>query len=100
MSKRGENIRKRSDGRWEGRFSVKDPMTGKRKDKSVYAGTYAEAKEKLAEIKYRLDKEASESIVPREEDTVLLEDVAREWLIRTAVSKKHSTYILNSRKKL
>lgn len=93
MSKRGENIRKRSDGRWEGRFSVKDPMTGKRKDKSVYAGTYAEAKEKLAEIKYRLDKEASESIVPREEDTVLLEDVAREWLIRTAVSKKHSTYI-------
>lgn len=93
MSKRGENIRKRSDGRWEGRFSVKDPVTGRRKDKSVYAGTYAEAKVKLAEMKYRLDKEAAQSTVLREKDTVLLEDVAEEWLVKTAVSKKHSTYM-------
>lgn len=91
--KKRENIRKRSDGRWEGRFSVKDPVTGRRKDKSVYAGTYAQAKEKLAEMKYRLNKEAAESTAPHEEDTVLLEDVAEEWLIKTAVSKKHSTYI-------
>lgn len=93
MSKRGENIRKRPDGRWEGRFRVKDPVTGKQKDRSVYAKTYAEVKAKLAEIKYNLQKQSKETVVLYEENNILLEEIAREWLIRTAVSKKRSTYI-------
>lgn len=93
MSKRGENIRKRPDGRWEGRFRVKDPATGKCKDKSVYAKTYAEAKEKLAEVKYRLDREAKDTAAMCEGSDILLEEIAKEWLTRTAVSKKRSTYI-------
>lgn len=28
MPKRGENVRKRKDGRWEGRYSVKDIYYG------------------------------------------------------------------------
>ena len=52
MSKRranGEgNIRKRKDGRWEGRYTVgHDPETGKAIIKNVLGKTQAEVKEKL-----------------------------------------------------
>ena len=43
------NIRKRKDGRWEGRFTVgHDPVTGKQIFKNVLGKTQAEVKEKLA----------------------------------------------------
>ena len=42
------NIRKRKDGRWEGRYTAgNDPTTGKPIHKSVLAKTQSEAKEKL-----------------------------------------------------
>ena len=42
------NIRKRSDGRWEGRYTAGyDPVTGKRIIKNVLGKTQAEVKEKL-----------------------------------------------------
>lgn len=41
------NIRKRSDGRWEGRYTVGYDENGKIKTKSVLAKTQAEVKEKL-----------------------------------------------------
>ena len=42
------NIRKRSDGRWEGRYTAGyDPKTGKRINKNVLGRTQAEVKEKL-----------------------------------------------------
>ena len=43
------NIRKRKDGRWEGRYTAGyDPATGKRIIKNVLGKTQAEVKEKLA----------------------------------------------------
>ena len=43
------NIRKRSDGRWEGRYTVgHDPVTGKQIFKNVLGKTQTEVKEKLA----------------------------------------------------
>ena len=43
------NIRKRKDGRWEGRYTAGyDEKTGKRITKSVLGKTQAEVKEKLA----------------------------------------------------
>lgn len=48
MSKRGENIHKRIDGRWEGRYRKGFDNYGKPKYGSVYGKTYREAKEKLA----------------------------------------------------
>ena len=46
MPRRGDNIRKRKDGRWEARFPIpKDDPAG-RKYGSVYGQTYREAKEK------------------------------------------------------
>lgn len=42
------NIRKRSDGRWEGRYTAGyDPATGKRIIKNVLGKTQAEVQEKL-----------------------------------------------------
>ena len=42
------NIRKRKDGRWEGRYTVgHDPETGKAIIKNVLGKTQAEVKEKL-----------------------------------------------------
>ena len=42
MPKRGENIRKRKDGRWEARIKTESG-----KLRSVYAKTYSELKTKL-----------------------------------------------------
>ena len=47
MSRRGENIYKRKDGRWEGRYKP-DGFLGKYK--YVYAHTYKETKEKLTQL--------------------------------------------------
>ena len=42
------NIRKRADGRWEGRYTAgHDPVTGKRIVKNVLGKTQAEVKQKL-----------------------------------------------------
>ena len=52
MAKRRANgegsIRKRKDGRWEGRYTVgRDPVTGKAIYKNVLGKTQSEVKEKL-----------------------------------------------------
>ena len=42
------NIRKRKDGRWEGRYTAgHDPVTGKQVFKNMLGKTQAEVKEKL-----------------------------------------------------
>ena len=54
MPRRGENIRKRKDGRWEGRY-IKgyDSEKGKAKYASIYGKTYSEVKKKLNEAKFQ-----------------------------------------------
>ncbi len=47
MSKRGENIRKRKDGRYEGRYAAGYKQNGTVRYRSIYAKTYAEVKKKL-----------------------------------------------------
>lgn len=47
MPRRGENIRKRKDGRWEGRYIESYDINGKAKYKSVYAHTYSEVRTKI-----------------------------------------------------
>ena len=47
MSRRGDNIHKRSDGRWEGRYISCRNECGKAVYKSVYAHSYADCAEKL-----------------------------------------------------
>ena len=60
MPKRGDNIRKRKDGRWEGRYKKSRSSDGRIVYGSVYGKTYKEAKEKLASAaKYPLQPAAS-----------------------------------------
>jgi hypothetical protein len=46
MSRKGENIRRRKDGRWEARCLVTKVSTGKKKYIYLYAKSYAEVREK------------------------------------------------------
>ncbi len=46
MPKRGENIYRRKDGRWEGRI-LQSCESGKRKYRSVYGKSYHEVKQKM-----------------------------------------------------
>jgi len=52
----GGNIRKRSDGRWESRYTTGiDPKTGKQIQKSVYGKTQKEVRQKLSKITTEID---------------------------------------------
>ena len=50
-------IRKRSDGRWEARYSMGfDPKTGKQIQRSVYGATQKEVREKLTKVTAEIDE--------------------------------------------
>ena len=51
MPRRGENIYKRKDGRWEGRYLCSYDEIGNRKYKFIYVRTYSELREKLNNLK-------------------------------------------------
>lgn len=86
MSRRGENIYKRSDGRWEGRYIKSRNSFGKAIYKSVYAPTYAE-------VKTKLQKCQSESItIYDEKSTSSFGFWADCWLSTIKIKCKISTY--------
>ena len=93
MGKRGENIRLRKDGRWEGRFSRTEGDI--RRVHSVYAHSYKEAKEKLARAKLEngRQQEAEHASSPQSgnQSEVMLRDAAEGWLSGVPLRHKHST---------
>lgn len=94
MSRKGENIRKRSDGRWEGRYSTIECSTGKKQYHSIYAPTYKKVKEKLITVKQA--QLAAVSPAPFEEtaeEEVFFGDIADLWLLEVRENCKYSTYI-------
>ncbi|MDU5512329.1 tyrosine-type recombinase/integrase [Enterococcus gilvus] len=60
MSRRGENIYKRKDGRWEGRYIKEKGQNGRIHYGYVYSHTYKQTKEKLLLKKYEFKKNESE----------------------------------------
>lgn len=78
MSRKGENIYKRKDGRWEGRYCKTRNENGKIKYGYVYARTYTDVKNKLERVKKNYfvfhEKNGTEIIIHT------FSDVAREWL--------------------
>ena len=58
MPRKGENIYKRKDGRWEGRY-IRDRINGKAKYGYVFAHSYKEVKIKLTDAKARLASNTS-----------------------------------------
>lgn len=88
MARHGENIRRRKDGRWEGRYKVFDPNKGKHIYRSVYGRTYNEVKEKQANARRDLANTTKAECA-----VILFSQTAREWLADIAVKRKHSTYV-------
>ncbi len=78
MSRKGENIYKRKDGRWEGRYCKTRNENGKIKYGYVYARTYTDVKNKLERVKKNYfvfhEKNGNTIIIHT------FSDVAREWL--------------------
>lgn len=89
MARRGENIRKRSDGRWEGRYIVRTNGSGQYR--SVYAKTYLEVKEKL--LKAKVNAAAREPSDSQKQEDVRFGVIAEEWLLQVKDTRKQSTYV-------
>lgn len=86
MPRRGENIYKRKDGRWEARYVKEISPDGKKKYGSVYANSYREVKAKQQHL--------SSLPPPRQSQSALsVSDLMQFWLEHTRVQVKHSTYL-------
>ncbi len=88
MPRKGENIYKRKDGRWEARYIYSYDAVGKAQYKYLYAPTYAEVKAKLLS---RNTSKPEEHKVARNKETYSY--WIDEWLRSKRLSVKESTYI-------
>lgn len=86
MARRGENIYKRKDGRWEGRYICSYNDLGHAKYRSVYAYSYKDVKAKLTQI--NSNPVLAEHNLPS--DT--LQMISSEWLDAVKLRNKDSTY--------
>lgn len=86
MSRRGTNIRKRTDGRWEGRYYIVD-TAGSKKCKSVYGHSYKEVTERLLTAKAA---SLNQTAAPKQ-PAITVKAVAEKWLESIATSRKCST---------
>lgn len=90
MSKKGENIYKRKDGRWEARYVKLRTQGGKIQYGYCYAKSYREAKEKLCCIKAEL---INGSAATQNVQKKMLAAFCDEWLTLKRGTIKDSTYI-------
>lgn len=89
MPRRGENIFKRKDGRWEARYVKEITADNRKKYGSVYANTYTQVKEKRKSICKLLNEQKSISKIP---DNESLGYFIEEWLNFNKIRLKSSTY--------
>lgn len=85
MARRGENIYKRKDGRWEGRYKCGFNESGKAKYRSVYGHSYAEVRSKLAPLKASIP-------APYTACRLTVKELFDEWLSAIKLRVKPSTY--------
>lgn len=90
MSKKGENIYKRRDGRWEARYIKGYDLSGKIKYGFCYGKTYKEAKEKVERMKAYV-----QGAIPLPQDTSRhrLSFYCDEWLKSERIKVRESTLI-------
>ena len=86
MPRKGDNIYKRKDGRWEGRF-VKGRINGRTLFGSVYGKTRKETKGKLTAAQY----EWQEGLSKAKSHRTKLEVVSDAWLKESETFLKEST---------
>ncbi len=88
MSKKGENIYKRKDGRWEGRY-LKEIPGEKPKYGYIYAHSYREAREKLREAVAIWKTQPPTD----QEESLCLRSVAQAWELQTFPQIKESSRV-------
>jgi len=101
MARHGENIRKRKDGRWEGRYPVFNSNENKVIYHSVYGKSYAEVKEKMILNRNLSANNIKQPICHNQNQyqTFPLENLptfnlaAEFWLNEIKQNKKLSTYV-------
>ena len=86
MAKRGSNIYKRKDGRFEGRVHVGYKADGSKKYKSVYGSTLSEVKDKMSQL-YSLRTEKAALTIK-----LTVHEAAEEWLSSARLRVKESSY--------
>lgn len=88
MPRRGENIYKRKDGRWEGRYIKGHDINGKAQYGYVYGKTYSEVKQSLKNSHSKIiDSKGSAT-----KSSVVYESVLLSWLESQRLNIKESTY--------
>ena len=85
MSKRGLNIYKRKDGRYEGRYADGYGENGKTRYHSIYGKSYTEVKDRLLQIKAKV-------IIPESKCSLTVKELFLEWLSAKQIQTKASTY--------
>ena len=86
MARRGENIYKRRDGRWEGRYIKSYEFSGKVHYGYVYGQTYGETKSKLREAQAATTQSSVKSCLTSYSNILDL------WLSAIQFTVKESTY--------
>ena len=84
MAKRGDRIRRRSDGRWEGRIKIGTYPNGKTKYKSLYGKSYKDVREKM-------DRFDLSAVLPIKTECSTLNDIIYYWLKNSNINRKGST---------
>lgn len=88
MPRKGENIRKRKDGRWEGRYMKGYNSKNQRaKYVSIYGKSYAETKQKLNEAKYKTSK----GLIYVDAHNKLFGEIINSWFSIKKLSLKPSS---------
>jgi Site-specific recombinase XerD len=87
MPKRGINIYKRKDGRWEARY-IKEYINNKAKYGYIYGKTYSITKEKLLNVKNQ-----KEENILHENNKKSFYTISTEWLNSSKIKVKQSTYV-------
>lgn len=93
MARHGENIRKRKDGRWEGRYPVYNQEKGKIIYRSVYAPTYDGVRKKLLTQKELIENAGKKPEIQMDFCEISFTDMAQKWLMRVQMNRKISTYV-------
>lgn len=89
MSRKGENIYKRKDGRWEARYVREHDADGHAKFGYCYGKTYREVKEKVTKIK----ADIMAGIEPQSDGRTRFGVFCKEWLSINRMRIKDSTYV-------
>lgn len=90
MAKKGENIYKRKDGRWEARYRRGRSRDGKILYGYCYAATYREVKEKVYAACHDTENYRPKKHYNREKS---LSEYCDEWLCLNKLRVKESTYV-------